>query len=1555
MYNFIKKGVVVSLATVVVAGAVLLSVAQATTVTGSPSVINVVGSGAQVTWVTDLASDSQVNYGTSPSNLSGYSANRCDFGGNILAHCVNLTGLSPSMLYYYKVISCGASGPCAESSVNSFTSASGGGGDSPPAAPTGFTNGTPTDTSIPLSWNASVDADKHNIDREVANSTSWTYLSQQTGTSYTDTGLLSETTYNYRIQACKEGHGCSEYVYLTGVSTAASPDTTVPTVPTGLSATAVSSSQINLSWTASTDNVGVTGYKIYRGGTLWYTTSNLSFSDTGLSGSTSYSYYVQAYDAAGNISSPTDTVSATTPSGTASCTTLTLTFQNNKTSYVVGETVTYTYVCSPGGTTSFVEVSVLKPDSSIMVYNSASGSISQNTLGFGTSNLVSGSYVLRACFTAGCSGGVTASLQFTVTTTSGTTDTQAPTTPTGFSTSAMSSSQINLSWTASTDNVGVTGYKIYRNSTYLLTVTTTSYSNTGLASATNYSYYVIAIDAAGNVSPSSNTANSTTLSSSSGSTSDTSPPTTPTDLVATKNTHNEVDLNWAASSDNVGVSAYYVLRSRNGVWSYIGQSSNTTYIDYTVTPSTSYYYAVTAYDAAGYYSATSAPLFLNTPAASSDSTITSFPPSPINLAAYFVPNGSYGSSTNLGWSDVSNETSYNVFERLQGSTSWILAKIRTSLTGLADAIYPANTVSVQVRAYSSGTYEYKVSACNSYGCSDSYWVNVVMGGSTTNQTTSSADTTSPLLSSLFVGEAAATGAKILWNTNEPANSWVWWGLSSSDYPNKTDQRCDAGGLVTSHCVYVSGLYANTLYYLRAGSTDHAGNFGELLGSFRTASSTTTTSGSIPNAPSNLRLIPPPSPSQIAISWNNNSTIEDKYNIERKVSGGDYASSFLAQLGASVTSYTDTTALYGMYYDYRVQACRSGYGCSLYAYLIGVGTPETVSKTSSTTTQSSGTTASVIRGSAYCDGSVGKTPFTLSVTPYGVAFFKVTMLLPSVVSTIVAPGTYTFPNGSYSWEAIPYSGHTLSGKIYEEFKLDQYCAGATNVTTTTTIIEKQLTQSFRPYIVLSGDAVIHVSYGETYNEHGAKGYLTPDGASVAPKRLLGGLDTTKPGTYTITYQLFSISGVIVASITRTVIVDPPPTIETKVTAFVMENDETPTIETTPQSIPAPSVEMIVTVEQYARYCDDPKHELECKTYANQKIATTKTLSQVSALTVVTQEQFTGVSTQGVAQEIALPVGITDAKQLNAVCAQSEYVKTCTEFLVGQGVLTKEEAASQVKQVFAQSEEVTKIFTERTGARAFEDTDGDGITNYDEVNIYKTDPNNADTDKDGTKDGDELLSGDDPLDGVTQQVVTSTPPKGGTTEVLPVVATTSVTKVEKKISYEDPKFAGDAKPKLLAVTKVSAVATDVSLGGTTTTKVKLSGKSLPNSFVTLFIYSEPIVVTIRADASGSWTYTLDKELPDGTHEAYSAITDVGGRILAKSDPLPFVKEAAAVSFGSSALLPSEKQAPGFFSGSSLYVLLAFLVGVLAFAFLVLGLVTRRSTATKLFGPDPEQPGE
>lgn len=90
------------------------------------------------------------------------------------------------------------------------------------------------------------------------------------------------------------------------------PDTTAPTAPTNLTATATSSSEIYLTWTASTDDVGVASYQVYRNNAKVATTTSPRYTDTGLLAATPYSYYVTAADAAGNVSGPSNTATKTT-------------------------------------------------------------------------------------------------------------------------------------------------------------------------------------------------------------------------------------------------------------------------------------------------------------------------------------------------------------------------------------------------------------------------------------------------------------------------------------------------------------------------------------------------------------------------------------------------------------------------------------------------------------------------------------------------------------------------------------------------------------------------------------------------------------------------------------------------------------------------------------------------------------------------------------------------------------------------------------------------------------------------------------------------------------------------------------------------------------------------------------------------------------------------------------------------------------------------------------------------------------------------------------------
>lgn len=96
---------------------------------------------------------------------------------------------------------------------------------------------------------------------------------------------------------------------------APSSDTQAPTIPTNLTASAITTSSVTLNWTASTDNVGVTGYAIYVNNTLKTTVAGTTASITGLTASTAYSFYIIAKDAAGNSSTKSTTITATTSSG----------------------------------------------------------------------------------------------------------------------------------------------------------------------------------------------------------------------------------------------------------------------------------------------------------------------------------------------------------------------------------------------------------------------------------------------------------------------------------------------------------------------------------------------------------------------------------------------------------------------------------------------------------------------------------------------------------------------------------------------------------------------------------------------------------------------------------------------------------------------------------------------------------------------------------------------------------------------------------------------------------------------------------------------------------------------------------------------------------------------------------------------------------------------------------------------------------------------------------------------------------------------------------------
>src|SRR5205809_542796 len=191
-------------------------------------------------------------------------------------------------------------------------------------------------------------------------------------------------------------------------------------------------------------------------------------------------------------------------------------------------------------------------------------------------------------------------------------DTTPPSMPSGLTAAATGSTGANLSWSASSDNVGVVGYVVRRNGVQVATPATTSYADTGLSAATTYSYAVAARDAAGNLSPNWASVSVTTASAA-----DSTPPTTPTGLTAAATGSFGSNLSSRAPTDNVGVTGYIVRR--NGV--QVATPATTSFADTGLSATTTYSYTVAARDAAGNLSPNSATASVTTP-----------PPSPSNSA-----------------------------------------------------------------------------------------------------------------------------------------------------------------------------------------------------------------------------------------------------------------------------------------------------------------------------------------------------------------------------------------------------------------------------------------------------------------------------------------------------------------------------------------------------------------------------------------------------------------------------------------------------------------------------------------------------------------------------------------------------------------------------------------------------------------------------------------------------------------------------------------------------------------------------------------------------------
>jgi hypothetical protein len=272
----------------------------------------------------------------------------------------------------------------------------------------------------------------------------------------------------------------------TAITVTVSNDLTAPTVPTGLSVTSAGMTQTQLSWNASTDDTAVTGYHIWRNGTQVATVTTTSYTDSNLTSGTTYNYSISAFDANGNESAQSATVSATTDS-----------------------------------------------------------------------------------------------------------DTTPPTSPTNLAQTGSTASTATVSWSASTDNVGVAGYNYYNGGVLPLGSTTnTNVTFTGLSCGTNYTVGIDAFDAAGNHS-SQATATITTAAC------DTTPPAVNISNPADGSTLSGTIAVSANASDNVGVVGVQFKLDGTNLGSEVTTSPYSTNWNTTAASNGSHTLTAVARDAAG--------------------------------------------------------------------------------------------------------------------------------------------------------------------------------------------------------------------------------------------------------------------------------------------------------------------------------------------------------------------------------------------------------------------------------------------------------------------------------------------------------------------------------------------------------------------------------------------------------------------------------------------------------------------------------------------------------------------------------------------------------------------------------------------------------------------------------------------------------------------------------------------------------------------------------------------------------------------------------------------
>lgn len=546
------------------------------------SAVAVSSSQINLSWTDDSNNESGFEVFRSTDNVNFTKI--ADASANVTTY--SNTGLNAATRYYYYVGSQRGGTPSRTKSNTADATTFAG----VPASPSGLSAVAFGSTQINVNWN---DNANNETGFELERSTDGVTFAKITDlgantASYSNTGLTASTRYWYRVRA-KNGGGNSGYSNVADATTQA-PPVTIPRLPSGLAATATSSSQINLSWTDNANDEA--GFELERStdgvnfGKIQDLVANTtSFSNTGLNASAKYYYRIRAVNSAGpspysNIADATTQAPpiviprppSSLSAAAASSTQINLIWADN-----ANDETGFELEGSTDGM-NFTKITDLAANTTTYSHTGLNASTKYH-------------YRIRAKNSAGAS-----SYSNVAEATTQAPPVTIPQPPSALAASAASSSQINLTWA---DNAkDETGFEVERSADGTnfakiadAAANATSYANTGLNSSTKYYYRIRAKNSAGS-SAYSNVADATTLLGI---------PSTPTNLTGELADYDQARLTWPAQPGTVANVGIERSTSPTSGFTQISQQPGgaTTYVDLGLNELTSYYYRIQAKNAAG--------------------------------------------------------------------------------------------------------------------------------------------------------------------------------------------------------------------------------------------------------------------------------------------------------------------------------------------------------------------------------------------------------------------------------------------------------------------------------------------------------------------------------------------------------------------------------------------------------------------------------------------------------------------------------------------------------------------------------------------------------------------------------------------------------------------------------------------------------------------------------------------------------------------------------------------------------------------------------------------